>query len=68
MHRLPPPQGTGAALPPGAPSQAAAPGSAVPYDPATGDYIGPDGKRYTQADLAHPGNKTWQSMLVPPTP
>jgi phospholipid/cholesterol/gamma-HCH transport system substrate-binding protein len=40
----------------------------VPYDPATGDYIGPDGKRYTQADLAHPGNKTWQSMLVPPAP
>ena len=45
-----------------------APVAAVPYDPATGDYIGPDGKRYTQADLAHPGNKTWQSMLVPPTP
>jgi phospholipid/cholesterol/gamma-HCH transport system substrate-binding protein len=65
---LPPPQGTGAALPPGAPSQAPAPVSAVPYDPATGDYIGPDGKRYTQADLAHPGNKTWQSMLVPPAP
>jgi phospholipid/cholesterol/gamma-HCH transport system substrate-binding protein len=64
----PPPQGTGAALPPGAPSQAPAPVSAVPYDPATGDYIGPDGKRYTQADLAHPGNKTWQSMLVPPAP
>jgi phospholipid/cholesterol/gamma-HCH transport system substrate-binding protein len=42
--------------------------AAVPYDPATGDYLGPDGKRYTQADLAHPGNKTWQSMLVPPTP
>jgi phospholipid/cholesterol/gamma-HCH transport system substrate-binding protein len=40
----------------------------VPYDPATGDYIGPDGKRYTQADLAHPQNKTWQSMLVAPTP
>jgi phospholipid/cholesterol/gamma-HCH transport system substrate-binding protein len=49
--------------PPGAPAPAA-----VPYDPATGDYIGPDGKRYTQADLAHPGNKTWQSMLVPTTP
>ena len=45
-----------------------APVAAVPYDPATGDYIGPDGKRYTQADLAHPGNKTWQSMLVPPPP
>jgi phospholipid/cholesterol/gamma-HCH transport system substrate-binding protein len=39
---------------------------AVPYDPATGDYIGPDGKRYTQADLAPAQNKTWQSMLVPP--
>jgi phospholipid/cholesterol/gamma-HCH transport system substrate-binding protein len=45
-----------------------APVAAVPYDPATGDYIGPDGKRYTQADLAHPENKTWQSMLVPPAP
>jgi phospholipid/cholesterol/gamma-HCH transport system substrate-binding protein len=44
------------------------PATAVPYDPATGDYIGPDGKRYTQTDLAHPGNRTWQSMLVPPTP
>jgi phospholipid/cholesterol/gamma-HCH transport system substrate-binding protein len=53
--RLPPPPGV-------------APVAAVPYDPATGDYIGPDGKRYTQADLAHPQNKTWQSMLVPPTP
>ena len=41
---------------------------AVPYDPATGDYIGPDGKPYTQANLGHPGNKTWQSMLVPPQP
>src|SRR3954452_8569721 len=42
-----------------------APVAAVPYDPATGDYIGPDGKRYTQADLGHSDNKTWQSMLVP---
>jgi phospholipid/cholesterol/gamma-HCH transport system substrate-binding protein len=68
-RRLPPPQGTGAALPPsGAPPSPVAPVAAVPYDPATGDYIGPDGKRYTQADLAHPGNKTWQSMLVPPAP
>ena len=41
------------------------PVAAVPYDPATGVYIGPDGKRYVQSDLAHPGNKTWQSMLVP---
>jgi phospholipid/cholesterol/gamma-HCH transport system substrate-binding protein len=51
-----------------APAHAPPPVVAVPYDPATGDYIGPDGKRYTQGDLAHPGNKTWQSMLVPPSP
>jgi phospholipid/cholesterol/gamma-HCH transport system substrate-binding protein len=45
-----------------------APVAAVPYDPATGDYDGPDGKPYTQADLAQAEPKTWQSMLVPPTP
>ncbi len=44
------------------------PVAAVPYDPATGTYIGPDGKPYTQADLAHPSNRTWQSMLIPPSP
>jgi phospholipid/cholesterol/gamma-HCH transport system substrate-binding protein len=66
--RVPPPTGTGAAaIPPsGAPPPAPLPIAAVPYDPATGDYIGPDGKPYTQANLAHPGNQTWQSMLVPP--
>jgi phospholipid/cholesterol/gamma-HCH transport system substrate-binding protein len=67
--RLPPPAGTGAALPPsGAPPPAAQapPVAFAPYDPATGDYVGPDGNRYTQTDLAHPNNKTWQSMLVPP--
>ncbi|MBJ7337493.1 MlaD family protein [Mycolicibacterium sp.] len=38
------------------------------YDPATGQYIGPDGKLHTQADLSHSAEegKTWQSMLVPP--
>jgi phospholipid/cholesterol/gamma-HCH transport system substrate-binding protein len=51
-----------------APPQAVPPVAAVPYDPATGDYIGPDGRRYTQGDLRNPGNKTWQSMLAPPTP
>ncbi|SHV43007.1 virulence factor Mce family protein [Mycobacteroides abscessus subsp. abscessus] len=37
------------------------------YDPASGSYIGPDGKTYTQADLAHtaPKEKTWQSMMTP---
>jgi phospholipid/cholesterol/gamma-HCH transport system substrate-binding protein len=57
-------------FPPGAAPAPSAPPpvAAVPYDPATGDYIGPDGKRYAQGDLANPSNKTWQSMLVPPAP
>ncbi|MFL0278152.1 MCE family protein [Mycobacterium sp. SMC-19] len=49
------------------------PGSTPPlaiadYDPATGTYTGPDGKAYTQSDLAQtaPRDKTWQSMLLPP--
>ncbi|HET9779605.1 MAG TPA: MlaD family protein [Propionibacteriaceae bacterium] len=57
-------------LPPGA----AAPPSATPpvaiaqYDPATGEYVGPDGKRYKQSDLAQTsnGDRTWQTMLLPP--
>ncbi|BBY80178.1 MCE family protein [Mycolicibacterium pulveris] len=41
--------------------------AAVPYDPATGTYVGPDGKAYTQADLARDNpQQTWQSMLIPP--
>jgi len=44
----------------------APPLSVTTYDPATGDYIGPDGKRYTQSDLAHPRAKDWQSLVVPP--
>lgn len=41
----------------------------VEYDPATGNYIGPDGKLYTQSDLSQtaPEEQTWQSMLIPPT-
>ncbi|ATO62397.2 MCE family protein [Mycobacterium avium subsp. hominissuis] len=54
--RLPPPRGTAPAPPPVA---------VAPYDPATGDYIGPDGRRYTESDLAHPRAKSWQSLLVP---
>jgi phospholipid/cholesterol/gamma-HCH transport system substrate-binding protein len=43
--------------------------AAAEYDPATGTYVGPDGKAYTQANLAHDAEKeqTWQSMLLPPT-
>lgn len=42
--------------------------NAVPYDPATGTYIGPDGKPYTQSNLAEnaQAHQTWQSMLTPP--
>jgi phospholipid/cholesterol/gamma-HCH transport system substrate-binding protein len=55
--RLPPPRGTAPSPPPLA---------VATYDPATGDYVGPDGHRYTESDLAHPGAKNWQSLLVPP--
>ncbi|MGB8405626.1 MAG: MlaD family protein [Mycobacterium sp.] len=39
------------------------------YDPATGSYLGPDGKQYRQSDLADTTGKahTWQSMLTPPS-
>lgn len=48
-----------------------APVAFVPYDPASGEYIGPDGNRLSQADLGQPGKKTpgqktWQAMLLPP--
>jgi phospholipid/cholesterol/gamma-HCH transport system substrate-binding protein len=48
---------------------AAPPIAAAEYDPATGTYIGPDGKRHTNTDLTQQGpqEKTWQSMLMPPT-
>ena len=66
-------------LPPGAPSAVAAPVAPSPppvpalataeYDPATGTYVAPDGHVYTQSDLAQtPKEKTWQTMLMPPTP
>jgi len=62
-------------LPPGSPPAAVPPGPAPPpivtaqYDPNTGTYIGPDGQRHTQSDLAngaHP--RSWQDLLVPPKP
>ena len=51
-----------------APPAAVPPIAAAEYDPATGSYIGPDGRRYTQSDLAQgaPDDKTWQTMLLPP--
>jgi phospholipid/cholesterol/gamma-HCH transport system substrate-binding protein len=56
-------------LPPGSTAPLAPPPiAAAEYDPATGTYIGPDGRVYTQSNLAHstPKEQTWQSMLVPP--
>jgi phospholipid/cholesterol/gamma-HCH transport system substrate-binding protein len=62
-------------LPPGTPGSTAAPQAPDPaplavaeYDPATGSYIGPDGKTYTQANLARDASQhqTWQDMLLPP--
>ncbi|MEM6107561.1 MlaD family protein [Mycobacterium sp. 050272] len=67
------PQGAPGSPPTGTPPPAAAsppppPVAAAQYDPATGTYIGPDGRQYTQSDLAQTGpkEKTWQTMLTPP--
>jgi phospholipid/cholesterol/gamma-HCH transport system substrate-binding protein len=56
---------------PNAPPQGPAPVpiAAAEYNPATGTYVGPDGRSYNQANLAQtaPVERTWQSMLIPPT-
>ncbi|MCP9271511.1 MCE family protein [Mycolicibacterium arenosum] len=49
-----------------APPSAAPPVAFVPYDPATGAFTGPDGRRYTQADLAQQPATSWESLLIPP--
>jgi len=59
-------------LPPGTPKPQSAPPpppiAFAPYDPATGTYVGPDGKLYTQTDLGQstPNKRTWQDLLVSP--
>lgn len=47
----------------------APPIAAAEFDPATGEYVGPDGQRYKQPTLAGGAGKerTWQQMLTPPT-
>ena len=67
IPQLPP--GTPAGAPP-PPTPTDAPAMAITqYDPATGSYVAPDGRVYTQADLVNnPEGKTWQNMLTPPTP
>lgn len=60
---------TGQAIPQLPPPPATPPPIAVAYyDPATGAYIGPDGKHYTQSDLARnaPQDSTWETLLLPP--
>lgn len=60
---------TGQAIPQLPPPPATPPPIAVAYyDPATGAYIGPDGKQYTQSDLAQNAQKdsTWETLLLPP--
>jgi len=65
-----PQESPGSSAPSAAPAPAAPaiPALAIaPYDPATGSYLGPDGKVYTQSDLGQTTaeGKTWQSMLNP---
>lgn len=56
--------------PTGAPPAQPAPPpiAAAEYDPASGTYVGPDGRVYTQSNLANGAaeEKTWQTMLLPP--
>lgn len=64
-----PPPGTpgSTALPAPVPSAPPPPIAAAEYDPATGTYVGPDGKVYTQSNLARDAKEqTWQAMLIPP--
>jgi len=72
IPQLPP--GSPPASTPPPPASAAPAGPAPPlavtgYDPATGTYVGPDGRTYTQSNLAQNNQEqTWQTMLMPPTP
>jgi phospholipid/cholesterol/gamma-HCH transport system substrate-binding protein len=50
------------------PSPPVPPVGTATYDPNTGNYVGPDGRIYTQGNLNRRANadQTWQSMLLPP--
>jgi phospholipid/cholesterol/gamma-HCH transport system substrate-binding protein len=68
IPQLPPGSLPAGAVPPPPAGPAPPPVAVAEYDPATGTYIGPDGKVYTQANLAQttPKDQSWQSMLLPP--
>jgi phospholipid/cholesterol/gamma-HCH transport system substrate-binding protein len=67
IPQLPPGSPPAQAVPP--PGPAPPPIAAAEYDPATGTYVGPDGRVYTQSNLARSATEeqTWQTMLLPPT-
>src|SRR5690606_29389896 len=66
VPQLPPGSPPAEVAPPPAP--VTAPVAAAEYDPASGTYVGPDGRVYTQSNLAHSAaeEQTWQTMLMPP--
>jgi len=52
--------------PPADAAPAAPPLAIAQYDPATGTYTGPDGKKYTQSDIARGGSPhSWQDLVAP---
>ncbi len=67
VPQLPPGSPPAEAPPP--PGPAPPPMAAAEYDPANGTYVGPDGRVYTQSNLARSAaeEQTWQTMLLPPT-
>ena len=67
VPQLPPGSPPAEAPPP--PGPAPPPMAAAEYDPANGTYVGPDGRVYTQSNLARSATEeqTWQTMLLPPT-
>lgn len=66
VPQLRPGQQPAQASPP--PGPAPPPMAAAEYDPANGTYVGPDGRVYTQSNLAEGATEeqTWQTMLLPP--
>jgi len=71
IPQLPPGTAPAPAGTPQAPAAVPPPASPIAvtgYDPATGTYVGPDGRVYTQSNLSESATKekTWQQLLLPP--
>jgi phospholipid/cholesterol/gamma-HCH transport system substrate-binding protein len=66
IPQLPPGEAAPPVNTPGGPP-VSAPIAVAGYDPATGTYLGPDGRVYTQTNLSKAADKdtTWQNMLLP---